>query len=213
MATHDNPRVLRILIGHPHMIVRVGLKQVLAEEYRSVVFGEAHTAVQTLAQIERHQWDIAILDASNWDKDRFSTLQETLHRRTSLRILTLRTDQDSACAACVLRVCTNCISVSVSRSALVKAFKTAIAGNTYVEQIFARMPPASSPLAIKKARLSPRESKVLLELAAGKRTGEIASEWNLSFKTISTYKRRALEKLELKSTADLVRYVIHERLA
>jgi DNA-binding NarL/FixJ family response regulator len=63
------------------------------------------------------------------------------------------------------------------------------------------------------AKLSAQEWKVLLALAAGRRTGEIAGELNLSAKTVSTYKRRVLDKLGLKSTADLVRYVIDHKLS
>src|ERR1039458_6591189 len=63
------------------------------------------------------------------------------------------------------------------------------------------------------ANLSAQEHRVLLALAAGRRTGEIAAELNLSGKTISTYKRRVLNKLGLQSTADLVRYVIEHKLS
>ena len=64
-----------------------------------------------------------------------------------------------------------------------------------------------------QASLSAQELKVLLALAAGRHTGEIAAELNLSGKTVSTYKRRVLNKLGLKSTADLVRYVIDNKLS
>ena len=61
--------------------------------------------------------------------------------------------------------------------------------------------------------LSAQEYKVLLALAAGRRTGEVASELNLSAKTVSTYKRRVLNKLGIESTAALVRYVIDNKLS
>jgi DNA-binding NarL/FixJ family response regulator len=61
--------------------------------------------------------------------------------------------------------------------------------------------------------LSAQEYKVLLALAAGGRTGEVAAQLSLSAKTISTYKRRVLNKLGLASTADLVRYVIDHKLS
>lgn len=196
------------------MLVRAGLKQVLAEEYRGVVFGEIRTA-QGLVQIEKHRWEVAILDASHLVYDRFSALQEILRQMPLLRLLTVRADGDSDCTTCASRLCMNCVSTNVSRSALVKAFKNVIAGGSYLDQLSAKRLPASSQMATKTKRvsLSAREQKVLLALAAGKRTGEIAAEWNLSIKTVSTYKHRVLEKLELKSTADLVRYVIRKRLA
>ena len=69
-----------------------------------------------------------------------------------------------------------------------------------------RTPKASQP------DLSAQESKVLLAIAAGKRTGEIATEMKLSHKTVSTYKLRGFHKLGLKSTADLVRYAMKNKL-
>ena len=71
---------------------------------------------------------------------------------------------------------------------------------------------ARDPLGL-HADLSAQEYKVLLALAAGRRTGEVASELNLSAKTVSTYKRRVLNKLGIKSTAALVRYVIDNKLS
>ena len=67
--------------------------------------------------------------------------------------------------------------------------------------------------AARHADLSAQEYKVLLALAAGRRTGEVAAELNVSAKTVSTYKRRVLNKLGLKSTTDLVRYVIDHKLS
>ena len=104
------------------------------------------------------------------------------------------------------------VSKSSERSTLLKAIKSVLDGKTYFSESIRREVdnPRSSPL---HADLSTQECKVLLAVAAGRRTGAIAAELNLSHKTVSTYKRRVLNKLGVTSTADLVRYVIDHKLA
>ena len=103
------------------------------------------------------------------------------------------------------------ICKNASRADLLRAFKSVLAGKKYFDdQLSAGTGGKTVP---KHADLSTREYRVMLAFAAGERASEIAGELNLSVKTISTYKRRLLDKLELHSTADLVRYVIDNRLS
>jgi two-component system invasion response regulator UvrY len=206
--------VVRTLIFHPDALVRAGLKLVLGEEYRSAVFGEAHTAARALVQIERNQWDVGILDVTNSGNDGFYILQETRRQRPLLPVLALSADPGSGWVARALQIgATGCVGKNVGRSELVRAFKNVVAGITQPGQSPTKMPPASSHIANGHGSLSARERQILLAVATGKRTGEIAAECDLSVKTVSTYKRRVLDKLDLKSTADLVRYVIRTRIA
>jgi DNA-binding NarL/FixJ family response regulator len=100
----------------------------------------------------------------------------------------------------------------------VKAVRKALAGKEYcsrassdqVTSLPASLQRAGKPL---HATLSDREHEVLLAVAAGKGVGEIAAELSLSVKTVSTYKRRVLNKLQLHSTADLVRYFVTHKLS
>jgi len=213
---NHSTRVLRAFIFHPQVLVRAGLKQVLAEEYRSIVFGEAPTAAQASVQIGKHQWDVAILDVdvNSSGNDRFYILQETVRRWPSLRVLALGSDEDSGWVTRALQIgAAGCVWKNVGRSELVKAVKNVVAGRAYLDPLPAKMSSPPSQIPNGHASLSAREHKVLLAVAAGRRTGEIAAEWNLSIKTVSTYKRRVLDKLDLKSTADLVRYAIKARIA
>jgi two-component system invasion response regulator UvrY len=167
-----------------------------------------------LVQIDKNQWDVAILDVTDSSNDGFYILQETRRQRPLLPVLALSADADSGWAARALQIgATGCVCNNVGRSELVKAFKNLVAGIPPPGQLPTKRPPAPSPIANGHASLSARERQVLLAVATGKRTREIAAECDLSVKTVSTYKRRALDKLELKSTADLVRYVIKARIA
>jgi two-component system invasion response regulator UvrY len=203
---------LKVLIVDDHLLVRNGLKHVLSEEYRGVVFGEARTADEALAQLAKPPWDLVVLDISMPGQDGFYVLQETLLRLPGTRVLMLSIHADPPYAARALQMgASGYVCKDAGRSDLLKAVKNVLAGKKHFDE---SLPSNSDALTTTgHARLSAREYKVLLAFAAGKRTGEIAAELNLNIKTISTYKRRLLDKLHLKSTADLVHYVIDHRLS
>jgi DNA-binding NarL/FixJ family response regulator len=104
------------------------------------------------------------------------------------------------------------VSKSSGRSELLKAVRTVLDGKKYFSESTWREVDGKEPAAL-HASLSAQECKVLLAIAAGRRTVEIAAESKLSAKTVSTYKRRVLNKLGLKSTAELVGYVIDNNLS
>ena len=202
---------LPILIVVDHLLVREGLKQVLSHEYRDVVFGEARTADEALAQIKARPWRLVILDVSLPDNDGFFVLREIRGRHPEAAVLMLSMHGDSMDAARSRQLGAACyISKSCGRSDLLKAFRSVLGGKKHFSESIRR---GVCPSLALHANLSAQEWKVLLALAAGRRTGEIAAEFNLSAKTVSTYKRRVLNKLGLKSTADLVRYVIDHKLS
>ena len=204
---------LKVLIVDDHLLVRNGLKQVLSEEYRSVVFGEARTANEALAQLAKPPWDLVVLDISMPGQDGFYVLQETLLRLPATRVLMLSIHADPPYAARALRMgASGYVCKDAGRSELVKAVKNVLAGHKYFDESVRREVRSPTSVAL-HADLSAQEYKVLLALAAGSRTGEVAAGLNLSAKTVSTYKRRVLNKLGIKSTAGLVRYVIDNRLS
>ena len=203
---------LSILIVDDYLLIRLGLKQVFSDEYRDVVFGVAGTAEQALAQIKAKPWRLVILDVSLADDDGFFVLQEICARRPDAAVLILGTHTDSPYAARSLQLgASGYISKSAGRSDLLRAARTVLDGKQYFS-VSARQEAGNPRSAALHANLSAQEYKVFLALTAGQSTGEIAAEWNLSSKTVSTYKRRILNKLNLKSTADLVRYAIHNKV-
>jgi two-component system invasion response regulator UvrY len=204
---------LSILIVDDHLLLRQGLKQVLSHEFRDLAFGEARTSEGALAQIEAQPWRLVILDIGLPDKDGFFVLQEVRTRRPETAVLMLSLHADSLYAARSLRLgAAGYVSKSSGRSTLLKAVKCVLEGQQYFSESIRREVDNPRSIAL-HVNLSAQECKVLLAVAAGGRTGEIAAELNLSAKTISTYKRRVLNKLGLASTSDLVRYVIDHNLA
>ena len=205
---------LSILIVDDHLLIRLGLKQVLGHEFRDAVFGEAETAEEVLARIKAQPWHLVILDVSlPDDDDGFSVLREICARRPQAAVLVLGMHPDSQYAArCLQLGAAGYISKSSGRSDLLKAVGDVLDGKKHFSESVRREARSQRSAGL-HADLSAQEYKVLLALAAGRRTGEVAAELNLSAKTVSTYKRRVLNKLGLESTAGLVRYVIDHKLS
>jgi DNA-binding NarL/FixJ family response regulator len=204
---------LSILIVDDHLLLRQGLRLVLSHEFRDLAFGEARTAEEAVAQIKAQPWRLVILDIGLPGKDGFYVLQEIRTRRPEAAVLILSMQADSMYATRSLRLgAAGYVSKSAGRSTLLKAVKSVLEGKKYFSESIRRGVdnPRSTAL---DADLSAQEFKVLLAVAAGGRTSSIAAEWNVSAKTVSTYRRRVLNKLGLTSTADLVRYVIDHKLA
>ena len=205
---------LSILIVDDHLLIRLGLKQVLGHEFRDAVFGEAETAEEVLARIKAQPWHLVILDVSlPDDDDGFSVLREICARRPQAAVLVLGMHPDSQYAArCLQLGAAGYISKSSGRSDLLKAVGDVLDGKKHFSESVRREARSQRSAGL-HADLSAQEYKVLLALAAGRRTGEVAAELNLSAKTVSTYKRPVLNKLSLESTAGLVRYVIDHKLS
>ena len=205
---------LSILIVDDHLLIRLGLKQVLGHEFRDAVFGEAETAEEVLARIKAQPWHLVILDVSlPDDDDGFSVLREICARRPQAAVLVLGMHPDSQYAArCLQLGASGYISKSSGRSDLLKAVSNVLDGKKHFSESVRREARSQRSVAL-HANLSAQEYKVLLALAAGRRTGEAASDLYLSAKTVSTYKRRILNKLGLESTAALVRYAIDNKLS
>ena len=199
---------LSVLIVDADLLSREGLKRVLRQEYRNVEFGEARTADEALVRIKAQHWRLVILDTSLPDNDGFAVLQEFRRHRPETAVLMRSIDGDSVHGARSRELgAAGYISKSCGRSDLLKAFRSVLDGKDYFNKSVTYHRPAV------QANLSAQELRVFLALAAGSRPGEIASELSLSAKTVSTYKRRIMDKLDLKSIADLVRYQITNKLS
>jgi DNA-binding NarL/FixJ family response regulator len=207
------PQKVSILIVDDHLLIRQGLKQVLSHEFRDLAFGEAKTAEEALAQVKARPWRLVILDIGLPDHDGFFVLREIRAHRPEAAVLMLSMNADSLYASRSLQLgAAGFISKSSDRSTLLKAVRTVLDGKQHFSESVRRG--VDNPRSVAHhANLSAQEFKILLAIAAGRRTGEIAAELNLSAKTVSTYKRRVFNKLGLTSTPDLVRYVIAHKLA
>jgi two-component system, NarL family, invasion response regulator UvrY len=200
-----------VLIVDDNLLVRLGLKQLLTQEYRNLVFGEAKNSEEANPLLAGRIWDVIAIRVSITGQDGFQMLQaiRQFYPATRVLILSPHTDQRDALRARQLQA-SGYVRKDSSRTELLKAFRSVLAGKEY----FVNLPPDGPGVkpTPEHSGLSTRERDILLGCVAGKRIVEIASELNLSIKTVSTYKRRGLDKLQLKSVSDLVRYAIDHHL-
>jgi two-component system invasion response regulator UvrY len=206
---------MKILLVDDHQVVRQGLKQMLIEEYPKAVFGEAGTAAEAVKKIQQ-SWDIALLDLNLPDRGGLDILGDFKAIQPRLPVLVLSMHPEAEFAVHVLRAGAAGYLTKVSAAEeLLAAVQKALAGGRYItgslaEKLAADVAGATTPKP--HETLSAREFETLRLLAAGRSVKEIGASLGLSGKTVSTYRARVLEKLQLKSTVDLARYALQHGL-
>jgi DNA-binding NarL/FixJ family response regulator len=208
--------VIRLLVADDHAIVRRGLRQIVAEAPDLSVAGEAATADEVLARVEERSWDVVILDLSLPGGNGLDLLGEVKRRRPDLPVLILTVHSEEQYAVRALRAgAAGYLTKESAPEQLVEAVRKVVRGGKYVS------PAVAERLAFTLGRdvdrppheaLSDREYQVLRMVASGKTVSEIAEALSLSVKTVSTYRSRILEKMEMKTNAELTHYAIKNRL-
>jgi two-component system invasion response regulator UvrY len=203
----------RALIVDDHAVVRNGLKKILEDQPGEVEFGEAATADEAIELVREQSWDVVILDISlGSNRNGLETLKELKQMRPGLRVLILTMHSEEQYARRSFRLgASGYITKDASRSELLRAVNRVSEGGKYVspalaERLVAYMEKDSDrpPHEI----LSDREFEVMRMIASGKTVTEIAKLLSLSDKTISTYRARILDKMGMKTNAELTHFAI-----
>jgi two-component system, NarL family, invasion response regulator UvrY len=208
--------VTKILIADDHAILRRGLKEILMREMKGAVCGEAKDATETLARIECSEWDLLILDITMPGRSGLEVLRDLKAARSKLPVLVLSMHSEDQYARRILKAgASGYMNKECAPEELVKAVRKVLAGGRHVspalaEQLAADLSQDSGqPM---HEVLSDREFEVLRMLAAGKTVSQIADELHLGVTTVSTYRARLLEKMNMTTTAELMHYALHNRL-
>lgn len=208
----------QILIADDHAVVRRGVKQILEEEPGLKVLGQATNGYEVIQKIQEKNWDILILDITLPDRSGLDVLKEVKSLRPDLPvlILSIHPEEEFAVRALKLKASGYVAKGSVPEE-LVLATKMILKGHKYISPSLTEKIASYLELDndIEKSLheiLSKREKEVLIMIASGKRITDIAEIMYLSVKTVSTYRKRILEKLNLKTTAGLIRYAIENCL-
>lgn len=207
---------MRILIADDHAVVRRGLKEILAEEFKNARFGEAESGAETIGQVRQGDWDVLILDISMPDRSGLEVLKDVKAIRPKLPVLVLSVHPEDEYAVRTLRAgAAGYLTKETAPDKLVEAVNKAVIGGQYISVSLGERLADD----VRKGRdglpheaLSDREYEVVCMIASGKLVSEIAEELSLSVKTVSTYRTRALEKMGIKSNAALMRYAIDHKL-
>jgi len=205
-----------VLVVDDHALVRDGLKSVLREHAATTDVGEAATAADASRLARERDWDLAIVDISLAGRSGLDVVAELKALRPRMPVLVLSMHSEQQYARRAFRAgAAGYITKSTSRAELARAIRRVGAGGRYVspelaEQLAADLDrdTADAP----HAALSNREFEVMRLLGTGNTVTEIAAILGISDKTVSTYRARILEKMHVRTNAELVRYLIENNL-
>lgn len=208
--------MIEVLIADDHAVVRRGLAQIISETMDMDVKAEAGTSAEVFEHVRASSFDVVVLDLNMGDASGLEVLKNIKAEYPDLPILILSVYPENQFAIRTLRAgASGYLNKDSAPEQLVKAVRRVAEGKRYVspavaeELLFQLDAESEGP---RHESLSDREFQVLRMLSAGSTVSEIAENLNLSVKTISTYRSRVMEKMNMKSNAELTHYAIKNDL-
>jgi two-component system, NarL family, invasion response regulator UvrY len=208
--------MLRILIADDHPLFRQGLADLITREFGAVTIGEAGTAADLFDLVRTQAWDAVVMDVNMPGRSGPEALRDLKRELPHLPVLVLSMHAEDQYAVRMIKAGANGYVTKASASQDVcKALKQLLAGEKYIspsvgEHLAVVVKSGSEQLP--HETLSDREFQVFRLIGSGKTSKEIAEELCLSAATVSTYRARILEKMQMKNNADLIRYAIQQGL-
>lgn len=210
--------MIRVLIVDDHPIIRRGLRDILSESSEFEVIGEAASAAEALAAVRRDTPAIVLMDITMPGRTGLEALADMKAEFPNLPVLMLSIHPEEHYAVRALKAgASGYLTKESAPEELIDAIHKAVAGGKYVTASLAERlaqevgTPAGAP-GLPHERLSNREFDVLVALGRGQTVSQIADDMSLSVKTVSTYRTRILEKLNLKTTAEVIKYALEHGL-
>ncbi len=208
--------MIRVLIADDHAIFRLGLKRALEAAPDVTVVAEAATGEETVVKARESNPGVVLLDVSMPGRGGVETAQELKRANPRLRVLMLTMHpEDQYAVLCLKLGADGYVTKDVPPEVLLEAVRKVAAGRKYVSANLAeRLAADLSSTADRPPHelLSSREFEVMRKIAAGRTPSEIAAELHLSVKTVSTYRTRVLQKMNLKTNADIMHYAFRAGL-
>jgi two-component system invasion response regulator UvrY len=208
--------MIRVLVADDHAVVRRGLVQILAEAPDMFVAGEASSGREVLRAVRKHDYDVLVLDIAMPEGGGLEVLQQLQTLKLDLRVLILSMYPERQYAVRALKTgAAGYLTKESVPDELIAAIRKVARGGKYVSQSLAEQLASELRGEVEKEphqTLSDREFQVMTLLAAGKSVTDVAEELSLSVKTVSTYRARILDKLNLKSTSEIIRYALERGL-
>jgi DNA-binding NarL/FixJ family response regulator len=208
--------MIRIVVADDHTIVREGLKQILSAPGDFEVVAEAQNGHEVIERIRTLDFDLLLLDMSMPGKSGIELIKQVKSEKPRLRILVLSMHEEHQYAVRAIRAgAAGYLTKEGASSQLVQAIRKVAGGGAYISSAVAEqlalgaMPDAKGP---PHASLSDREFQIFRMIAEGKSVSDIAERLNLSVKTVSTHKSNILQKMNMTTQAELIKYALTHRL-
>jgi two-component system invasion response regulator UvrY len=206
----------RIFIVDDHVLIREGLKKILCTESDFTIVGEAQCGNEALDKLDKCHCDVLLLDIALPDKSGLEVLKEVKARHPKMHVIILSLYPEERYALRAMKDdADGYITKNSAADDLFLAIRTVMSGKKYVspalklELVDYLQGDQKQPA---HKRLSDREYQILLLIGSGKTVTRIAGELNLSVSTANTHRLHILEKMHLKTNAELVRYLFENHL-
>jgi DNA-binding NarL/FixJ family response regulator len=207
--------MIRVCVVDDHAVVREGLKRIISENAGMVVTAEAADGQEAIKIVQNQPCDVVLLDITMPNKNGMDVLKELRGQLPNLPVLVLSMHAEDQYAVRVLRAgAAGYLTKESAPEKLIQAIRKVVRGGKYVSTTVAEklVYELSETSKAPHESLSDREYQVLCMIGSGKTVTDIAAELSLSVKTVSTYRVRILEKLNMKNNAEVTRYAIKEGL-
>ena len=200
----------KILVGDDHPVVRKGIKQILIEDKNISFIGEACSPNEVMEMVKKQHWDAVILDITMPGRGGLEVTKELKREYPNLPILILSIHSEEQYGVRAIKAgAAGYMTKESAPEELVKALRRILGGGKYLSAkltdmiAFGVQQNSTKPL---HALLSDREYQVMQMIATGQTVSDIAD------KTVSTYLSRIIQKLKVKTTAEIVRYALENKL-
>ncbi|NEX62345.1 response regulator [Noviherbaspirillum galbum] len=206
---------IRVLIVDDHAVVRKGVRLILADTSDIDVRGEAATAQQAIDLARQQEFDVALIDIALPDRNGLELLRSLRAEHPRLAVLMLSTYSEDIYALRAVRLgAAGYLTKESSEKTMTEAIRTAASGHRYLSPTLAERMAGmlTGALAPAHENLSNRELQVMRLIASGESLASIAHRLHLSPNTVTTYRTRILEKMQMRCNADLTRYAMENGL-
>ncbi len=208
--------MIRIVIADDHEIVRAGLKQIISDDDDMEVTGESNNGENLIELVKKNDYDVVLLDLKMSGISGIDAIKHIKIIKPDLPIIVLSMHAEDQYAVRTIKAgASGYITKETAGENLITAVRRVVSGGKYISPTLAETLAdsiAGGGLELPHEKLTDREFQVMCMIASGKTVTEIGSELFLSVKTISTYRQRILEKMNLKNNSELTHYVIKNNL-